>query len=90
MKWISSNYIVDRVLKKINAPVKDNIEEAWKKLGSDTEKAKIITLKNKTLFISVQNSAYLQEISFKREKIKKKLNKLLDGKIGEIIIRLKG
>ena len=88
MKWVSANYIVDRVLKKINAPIKDNIEKAWEKIGDDSKKAKIVTLKNNILYISVQNSAHLQEISFKREEIIKKLNKLLNGKIEKIIMRV--
>ena len=89
MTWKTSGHIIDKLLNSSKGPIKDKIEKAWNQM-EESRKAKIVTFKKGQLIISVENSAWLQELTFKREEMKKTLNQSLAGRIKEVKIRLGG
>ena len=89
MIWKSANDEIDRIIRRVPKPIKDDIESAWSRLEYG-QIGKITGYKNSRLTISVENSSNLQILSMDREKIKNKLNKLLNSEIKDIRFTLGG
>jgi hypothetical protein len=89
MKWKKTNDILDKILRRAGGATKDEILDAWNKL-EESKIAEVITFTNGTLILKVPNSAYLQMLSFKREEIKKNLNKILGNKIVNVKLKCGG
>jgi chaperonin cofactor prefoldin len=87
MSWKTPNNIIDRILAGPGSLIKDRVEKAWNEL-EEKDKAKVVTLKNGHLILNAKNSAWLQELTYKREEIKQKLNRSLGGAVKDIRLRL--
>lgn len=90
MNWKTPASIIDNILIKSNKLIRDKVEKAWKSIPGIENKADIVTLSNGELIIKVKNNAYLQELSFRREEIKQKMNNKLNGHVKKIKLRLGG
>lgn len=89
MIWKTPEKLIEKIIEKSRAGLKDKIEQAWEELD-ESSKADIVTFRNGRLIINVKNNAWLQELTFKREEIKEKMNKSLKGAVKEIRLRLGG
>ncbi|MBN2406995.1 MAG: DUF721 domain-containing protein [Elusimicrobia bacterium] len=91
MKWKDTDSVIDRILRGKKPGAKDRVEKAWNGMEKNIrERAKIIMLKKGVLILEVGNNADLQDLSFKREMIKKILNRDSEQKITGIRFKLGG
>ena len=84
MKWKSTASIIDNIIKDRKSAVKDDVESAWMGMKDVSRKADIITFSDGELVLKAHNSAYLQELSMKREIIIDNLNNRLKGRVKKI------
>lgn len=91
MTWKSTDNILDNILKKNKDFLKDKITRAWNECG-ENNKADIEYFRQGELTLKVKNSAYLQELTMNKSRIKKVMNDNLDSscKIKKINISLGG
>jgi len=82
--------MIGGILKEIDVSVKDSVEKAWEELGIDPSKGSIMTMKNGVLFVKVPGSAQMQELWFRKDEIRGKLNSRLDNRIKDIRFRVGG
>ncbi|MFC2061081.1 DciA family protein [Elusimicrobiota bacterium] len=90
MNWKTTEQIIEDIIGDRKELVKDIVERIWKSIPGIEDKAEIVTLSNNELILKAKNSACLQELSFRREEIKEKMNKELKNKIKRIKLRLGG
>lgn len=63
---------------------KNEIMNEWKEsLGKDADHAHIVSLKNGQLLVEVDHPIFLQELSFKKMDLKKRLN----NRVGRSVVR---
>ena len=67
MTWKGPEKIIERIIGKKCDSKKDLIEDAWHQIEGLDGKAEIVRLDRNILRIKTTNSAYLQELSFRRE-----------------------
>jgi hypothetical protein len=83
MNWKKAGKVVDTIIKVPAGGLKDRVEEAWKTTG-EASKAMPQHYSDGLLTLKVKNSAHLQELTYKKEELKDKLNSQLDIKIKNI------
>ncbi len=88
--WKKTGSMIGGILKEIDVSVKDSVEKAWEELGIDPSKGSIMTMKNGVLFVKVPGSAQMQELWFRKDEIRGKLNSRLDNRIKDIRFRVGG
>jgi len=71
----------------------DTVKDAWKQVltGKENAHARPVALKSKRLIVNIDSSAWMYELSLKKQEIHKKLNEKLSSNkisINEIIFRI--
>jgi len=89
MSWKKPSDLIDKMLEKSKLSVKDDLLSCWSSMP-DSRKAEVVTLDKGELILSVKNSAFLQEITFRKEQIKEELNRKIGNRISNIKLRLGG
>ncbi len=79
VSWKKTENILDSILRKNKIFLKDKITEAWNNCP-EKDKADIMKFHRGELILKAKNSAYLQELSMNKGKIKNLMNKNLDPK----------
>lgn len=94
MKHLGSGNVIQNVLYNIaGSEFRDLVTIAlqWKKLIGTllAERAKVESFQNKTLYVSVNNSVWMQELVLHRKKMIYKIKKQLDIEVADIVFFIK-